>query len=57
MSHKTTEELCVMTLNCDAKFEEPTCHGKNDITNLVNIHVSNQNSQNLHFARVLMSKE
>ena len=34
-----------MTLNCDAKFEEPTCHGKNDITNLVNIHVSTQNSQ------------
>ena len=57
MSHKTTEELCVMTLNCDAKFEGPTCRGKNDITNLVNIHVSTQNSQNLHFARVLMSKE
>ena len=34
MSLKSTEELCVMTMKNDAKFEEElTCHFKNDIRN------------------------
>ena len=38
MSLKFTEELCVMTLKNDAKFEEElTCHFKIDMRNLMNL--------------------
>ena len=57
-SQKITEELCVMTLNNDAKFKEwPTSHCKNDMKNLVNFHGSTWKSQNLYFDGVPMSKE
>ena len=37
MSLKFTEELCVMTMKNDAKFEEElTCHFKTDLRNLMN---------------------
>ena len=37
MSLKFTEELCVMTMMNDAKFEEElTCHFKIDMRNLTN---------------------
>ena len=36
MSLKSTEELCVMTMKNDAKFEEElTCHFKIDMSNLM----------------------
>ena len=36
-----SEELCVMTLKVDANFKgKLTCGLKNDISNLVNFHVS-----------------
>ena len=37
MSLKSTEELCVMTMKNDPKFEEElTCHFKIDMRNLMN---------------------
>ena len=37
MSLKSREELCVMTIKNDAKFEEElTCHFKTDMRNLKN---------------------
>ena len=37
MSLKFTEELCVMTMKNDAKFEEElTCHFKVDMRDLMN---------------------
>ena len=37
LSEKSTEELCVITLRNDAKFEEKlTCILKNDMRNLAN---------------------
>ena len=37
MSIKSTEELCVMTMKNDAKFEEElTCYFKTDMKNLTN---------------------
>ena len=37
MSLKSTEELCIMTMKNDGKFEkELTCHFKIDIRNLMN---------------------
>ena len=37
MSLKPTEELCVMTIKNDAKFEEElNCHFKIDMRNLTN---------------------
>ena len=42
MSLKSTEELCVMTMKKDAKFEEElTCHFKTDMRNLMNFDLSN----------------
>ena len=42
MSLKSTEELCVMNMKNDAKFEEElTCHFKIDMTNLMNFDPSN----------------
>ena len=46
MSLKFTEELCVMTMKNDAKFEEElTCHFKIDMRNLTNFDSSTQKSQ------------
>ena len=43
MSLKFTEELCIMTIKNDAKFEEElTCRFKIDIRNLTNFDPSNQ---------------
>ena len=47
---KSTEELCLMTLKSDVKFEEKlTLGSKNDMRNLVNFNVSSGKSGNLHF--------
>ena len=47
---KSTEELCLMTLKSDVKFEERlTLGSKNDMRNLVNFNVSSGKSGNLHF--------
>ena len=47
MCLKFTEELCVMTMRNDAKFEEElTCQFKIDIRNLTNFGPSTQKSQN-----------
>ena len=41
MSLKSTEELSVMTMKNDAKFEEElNCHFKIDMRNLMNFHPS-----------------
>ena len=41
MSLKFTEELCVMTMKNDAKFEEElTCQFKIDMSNLMNFESS-----------------
>ena len=54
---KKTEELCVMTLKSDAKFEEKLTFGsKNDMRNLVNFNASSGKSENLHFDMLLLSK-
>ena len=46
MSHDI-EDLCLMTLKSDAKFEEQlTCGLKNDMRNLVNFYQSTQKPQN-----------
>ena len=46
MSLKFTEELCVMTMKNDAKFEEElTCQFKIDMRNLTNFDLSTQKSQ------------
>ena len=44
-----------MTLKSDAKFEEKLICFKND-NNLVNFYLSTQNSQILHFDRLLLLK-
>ena len=41
MSLKSKEELCVMTMKNDAKFEEElTCHFEIDMGNLMNFDLS-----------------
>ena len=46
---KNTEELSLMTLNSDAKFEETlTCGFKNDMKNWVNFNQSTQKSEKLY---------
>ena len=46
MSLKVTEELCVMTMKNDAKFEEElTCRFKINMRNLTNFDPSTQKSQ------------
>ena len=46
-----------MTLKRDAKVNgKLTCGLKNNIRNLVSFHVSSQNSENLHFDQILLSK-
>ena len=47
MSLKFTEELCVMTMKNDGKFEEElTCQFKIDMRNLTNFDPSTRKSQN-----------
>ena len=54
---KITEELCVITLKNDAKFEEElTCPLKNDIRKFANFNTSSENSGNLHFNGLLLPK-
>ena len=46
---RSTEELCLMTLKSDAKFEEKlTVGSKNDMGNLVNFNANSGKSENLH---------
>ena len=46
MSLKFNEELCVMTMKNEAKFEEElTCRSKTDIRNLTNFDTSTRKSQ------------
>ena len=53
---KVTEELCVITVNNDAKFEEDqTCALKDDMRNLAKFD-SILKSQKLHFNGLLLSK-
>ena len=48
MSLKSTEELCVMTMNNDAKFEEElTCHFKIDMRHLTNFDSSTLKSKRI----------
>ena len=53
---KSTEELCLMKLKSDAKFEEKLTLGpKNDMRNLVNFNASSSKSGNLHFDVLLLA--
>ena len=53
---KRTEELCLMTLKSDAKFEEKlTLGSKNGMRNLINFNASSGKSKNLHFDVLLFS--
>ena len=57
MSLKFTEELCVMAMKNDAKFEdELTCRFKIDTRNLTNFHPSTKSLKNLHFNGLLLNK-
>ena len=48
MTLKFTEELCVMTIKNNAKFEEElTCHFKTDIRNLTNSDSSTRKSEKI----------
>ena len=50
MSLKFTEELCVMTMKNDGKFEEElTCHFKTDIWNLTNFDQALENLKKMRF--------
>ena len=50
LDKKSTEELCLMTLKSDAKFEEkPTLSSKNNMRNLVSFNASTCKYENLHF--------
>ena len=51
------EELCVMTLKCDAKCKGKLTRGvKNDLRNLVNFHASSRKSGNFHSDGLLCLK-
>ena len=57
MSLKSTEELSVMTMKNDAKFEgELTCHFKVDIRNLIILTQALESLKNFHFNLLLLSK-
>ena len=48
MTLKFAEELCVMTIKNNAKFEdELTCHFKTDMRTLMNFDSSTQKSKNI----------
>ena len=53
---KSTEELSLMRVESDAKFEEKQALGfKNDMISLVNFNASSGKSENLHFDVLLLS--
>ena len=57
MSLKFKEDLCVMTIKNDAKFEdELSCRFKINTRNLRNIDLNTQKSTNLHFNGLLSFK-
>ena len=57
MSLKSTEELSVMTMKNDAKFEgELTCHFKVDIRNLIILTQALESLKNFHFNLLLLTK-
>ena len=57
MSLKFKEDLCVMTIKNDAKFEdELSCRFKIGTRNLRNIDLNTQKSTNLHFNGLLSFK-
>ena len=57
MSLKLTDELCVMTMENDAKFEEElTCRFKIDKVNLTNFDPALKCLENLHFNGILFNK-
>ena len=57
MSLKFTEELCVMTMKNDAKFEEElTCHSKIDMRNLTNFGSSTRKSKKFALELALLTK-
>ena len=57
MSLKFTEELCIMTMKNDAKFEEElTCHFKVDMRNLTNFDRSTRKSQKFVLNGLLLTK-
>ena len=57
MSLKLTEELCVMTMKNDAKFEEElTCRFKIDMSNLKNLIRALKSQKNLCFNGLLVTK-
>ena len=48
MTLKFADELCVMTMKNNAKFEEElTCHFKTDMRNLTNFNSSTRKSKNI----------
>ena len=57
MSLKFTEEVCVMTMKNDAKFEEKlTCRFKIDMRNLTNLTRALERLQNFHLNALLLNK-
>ena len=57
MRLKFTEELCVMTMKNDAKFEEElTCRFKIDMSNLTNLTRALESQKNLCFNGLLVTK-
>ena len=54
---KSTEELCLMWLNIDERFEgKLTCAFKYDRWNLENFHQSTRKSEHWDFDGILLSK-
>ena len=54
---QSTEDLCLMALKSDVKFEEKlTLLSKNEMRNLVNFNASSGKSDNLHFDMLLSSR-
>ena len=57
MSSKSTEELRVMAMKNDSKFEEElTCHFKIDMTNLMNFDLTARSHKNKHSDGLLLTK-
>ena len=57
MSLKFAGELCVMTMDNDAKIEEElTCQFKIDKENLTNFDLSTKNLKHFHFNGLLLTK-
>ena len=57
MTLKFTEELCVMTMKNNAKFEEElTFHFKTDIRNLTNFDSSTQKSKKIELSSLIVQE-